>query len=102
MNKFFIIIGLISLMTSIFGLFQVRYYVDYLNKELIRMSGEIESASDALNVLEAEWSYLNNPDRLERLGSDHLKMEPVKVAQIIRNIDNSSRIIASETKSKKK
>jgi hypothetical protein len=36
---------------------------------------------ETIRVLEAEWSYLNQPDRLEKLARQHLKLEPMRGRQ---------------------
>ncbi len=42
---------------------------------------QIDIEFSALSVLKAEWSLLNQPDRLQRLASKFLNMQPLKPAQ---------------------
>jgi len=42
---------------------------------------DIAKEKESIRVLEAEWSYLNQPDRLEKLAREHLHLEPMKGKQ---------------------
>lgn len=44
----------------------------------------IASEKDTLSVLRAEWSLLNQPDRLQRLAKKYLDLKPLKPAQLAR------------------
>jgi hypothetical protein len=60
------------------GLFTVKYEVQHLEGELIRLDRSIAADREALHVLEAEWSHLNNPARLRPLAARHLDLMPVE------------------------
>ena len=59
-----------TLLSIVAGLwmFVVKHQVQSLEGELARTEREIVSAQEAIHVLAAEWSYLNQPARLDRLG----------------------------------
>ena len=46
--------------------------------EIADLKREIASEKDTLSVLRAEWSLLNQPDRLQRLAEKYLDLEPLK------------------------
>jgi cell division protein FtsL len=58
------------------GLYQVKYEVQSLEEELQQVRHDIRQDRVALHVLEAEWAYLNRPERLQRLAAKHLDMGP--------------------------
>ena len=58
------------------GMFLVKYKVQALEDELIAKREQIVRDRGAIRVLEAEWTYLNDPDRLRRLSARHLQFGP--------------------------
>ena len=54
-----------------------------LEDRLKALNAEILSDRDATQVLEAEWSYLNQPARLEALSRKLLGMEPPSAGQTL-------------------
>ena len=65
------------------GLFVVKHRVQDLEDRLQALNAEILSDRDATQVLEAEWSYLNQPARLEALSRKLLGMEPPSAGQTL-------------------
>ena len=65
------------------GLFVVKHRVQDLEDRLQALNAEILSDRDATQVLEAEWSYLNQPARLEALSRKLLGMEPLSAGQTL-------------------
>ncbi len=65
-----------------FGLFHVKYKVQALEEELFRLNAAILKEQQQIHVLEAEWSYLNQPSRLEELAARYLDLAPAGATQI--------------------
>ncbi len=65
------------------ALFRVSYRVQHLERHLASVNKQIGQEADAIRVLQAEWSYLNDPSRLEDLARKHLPMQPTKPSQIV-------------------
>jgi len=65
-----------------FGLYHLKNQVQALEDELFRVNRTILAEQEAIHVLRAEWSYLNQPARLQALASRHLDLGPTKPAQI--------------------
>lgn len=57
-----------------FILFQTSQDVQQAERRLNKVQTALAKEQDAMRVLEAEWDYLNRPDRLEELARDYLKM----------------------------
>lgn len=63
-------------------LFHVSFEVSELDDRLATLNHEIRNDRDAIHVLRAEWSFLNQPERLEELARRHLDLMPVSGAQL--------------------
>ena len=62
---------------------QFKYDVQALERELVQLDSEILRHQEAIHVLKAEWAYLNEPARLERLSRRHLDLSPLRGSQIL-------------------
>ncbi|PPR10214.1 MAG: hypothetical protein CFH41_01949 [Alphaproteobacteria bacterium MarineAlpha11_Bin1] len=67
----------------VLGLFVIKHRVQGLEDRLHALNAEILLDRDATQVLEAEWSYLNQPARLETLSRKLLGMEEPSEKQIV-------------------
>lgn len=77
--------AIVTLMIAIalgFGLYRLTYEVQTLEGELVRVNRQIASEHDAIRVLQAEWSYLNEPTRLEALTKKHLSLNATQDSRI--------------------
>mgnify|MGYP006119665861 CR=1 FL=1 len=75
---------LITLLTSSLGLtlFVVKYQVQDLEGALLEYNRKITEDREAIHVLKAEWSHLNQPSRLRELAKRYLGMVMVQPAQV--------------------
>ena len=76
------LLALIILAGSAFGLFQVKYRVQALHKDLAEINRQLDEERSATHVLKAEWAYLNHPDRLRALTGRHLQLTPIMLSQL--------------------
>jgi hypothetical protein len=58
------------------SLFLVKYKVQALENELIARQEQVIRDRAAVRVLQAEWTHLNNPERLRRMSAEHLGFVP--------------------------
>jgi hypothetical protein len=65
-------------------------------EKLAALTRDIGREEESLRVLQAEWSYLNQPRRLEKLAKQYLKLAPLKGAQFIRPEDIALRPVAAD------
>ncbi len=68
---------------SIALLFTVKHKVLRVSKEVYKINNDIMHVQQNIEVLEAEWSYLTHPVRLEQLANRYLALEPIVYTQII-------------------
>jgi hypothetical protein len=64
------------------GLFLVKYDVQALEEELVKVDRDAAGDQEAIHVLKAEWSFLTQPARLADLASRHLVLHPLTANQI--------------------
>jgi len=64
------------------GLYQVELGVLAKQAELKQIKEKIDANRDAMHVLDAEWSYLNDPTRLADLARRYTDMVPVTPTQL--------------------
>jgi hypothetical protein len=73
----------LALLTMIgVGLYQVELGVLAKESELRQINRQIDTNRDATHVLEAEWSYLNDPTRLADLARRYTDLAPATPTQI--------------------
>lgn len=58
------------------ALFALKYQVRDLENELTGINRQIIAHREAIHVLNAEWSYLNEPERLTALSKRFLQLQP--------------------------
>lgn len=65
-----------------FILFKVKYEVVEIEQQLAHTVQQIEREKENIHVLTAEWSHLNDPQRLQKLAEKYLDIMPMKTEQI--------------------
>jgi hypothetical protein len=64
------------------AVFSVKAEVASLEEELLRVRKDIVRDREAIHVLNAEWSFLNQPTRLADLATRHLPLlQPIATTQ---------------------
>lgn len=64
------------------SMFLLKYKVQALEDELLAKQAQVVRDRGAIRVLEAEWAYLNDPERLRQLSRQHLGFGPPAVVNI--------------------
>ncbi len=63
-------------------------------QELVaEMNSKIKQERESIEVLKAEWSYLNQPARLEKLARQHLGLTPMK-GQQFKNVADLANLVS--------
>lgn len=65
------------------ALYQLKYKVIALEDQLAEIEGDISADRDAIAMLYAEWSYLNDPAQIEAFATNHLGTRPTTVHDIV-------------------
>ena len=66
------------------GLFSVKYRVQDLEEKIDRTNQKIVESQQATHILQIEWDYLNEAERIERLAQKNLKLEQASIKQVVR------------------
>ena len=79
------------LIVSLTGIvmFLIKHEVQVLDARLDRLRQDILAHQESALILTAEWSYLNQPARIEALARKHVEYRPTETNQIVRIIDFS-------------
>jgi hypothetical protein len=64
------------------AVYQLKYEVVQLEKRLEKVNRQIMTDQEAIQILKAEWSYLNQPAHLQDSAEKFLKLEPVQIKQM--------------------
>jgi len=64
------------------GLFQLKYEVQALEGKLNRINRAVLADQQAIHVLKAEWSYLNQPAELAKRAAENLELKSMVATQI--------------------
>lgn len=64
------------------GLFFVKHEVKEQEARLAELNREIQANQEAIHVLKAEWSFLNDPARLKQLSEKYLDMKVMGPTQV--------------------
>lgn len=64
-------------------LFQTSYDVQDLEEKLAGLNRKIIHEQESIQVLKAEWSYLNDPTKLEQMAQSHLALQPTEPRQYV-------------------
>ncbi len=73
--------GLIAVAGGV--LFQTSYDVQDLEEKLAGLNRKIIQEQESIQVLKAEWSYLNDPTKLEQMAHAYLAMQPTEPRQFM-------------------
>lgn len=77
----FVLIMMFAAMAT--GMFVIKNRVAGLENELESVNAQIRSDQKAIHVLKAEWTYLNDPQRIRTLSERHAAMKPITGERII-------------------
>lgn len=72
-----------------FILFKVKYEVVEIEQKLAEIEQQIAREKETIHILKAEWSHLNEPQRLQKLAEKYLDIIPMKTEQIAAVINDN-------------
>ena len=75
-----------------FILYSLEHRMRAGERAVANLSSEIIEERELIRLLEAEWSYLARPARLERLAREHAGMGPMIPAQVVFDSELATRV----------
>lgn len=78
------LVGVIFFGCVAFGMYHLAYEVKRLEDELITYNRALMREREAIDFLQAEWSYLSRPDRLQASATRHLDLQAAPLHRLQR------------------
>ena len=94
MHKFLNAMLVLSVLISGFVLYSLEHATRGLEREVARRDRAIVNERENIKFLNAEWSSLTRPDRLQRLAEQHLGLVPLRASQIVSADELAARVPA--------
>jgi len=88
MRRSITIVTLVLAVAAAIGLYQMSNEVRRLERELSRHNDVLLREQAAIQVLRAEWAYLNRPEVLQRLSQKFLPLEALASQQVIASLSD--------------
>ena len=77
-----VLINMVCLAVLAIGVYLVKYSVQDVQSNVVTLKTQLASEKESLHLLNAEWAYLNRPDRLRQLADRHLDLIPLDSRRI--------------------
>ncbi|MEM7633382.1 MAG: hypothetical protein AAF299_02395 [Pseudomonadota bacterium] len=77
MLRLFNVILVAGVLVAGFALYTLEHQTRSVEREIVRVDENIESEYEFIGLLNAEWSMLTRPQRLEQLARNHLDQGPL-------------------------
>jgi len=73
----------VTLLISAFVVYSLEYSIKQGERDIALAKKQTRQTRETIRLLDAEWSMLTQPERLQRLAIEHLQLRPVKADQMI-------------------
>lgn len=81
--RFNIAIQFVVLIVIGCGVYTVANKYQIIEKQVNRYNAQSEQERENIRVLQAEWAFLTNPVRLEKIAAEHFQLLPVDGKQMV-------------------
>ena len=85
------VIAITALIASAAYAYSIKYDTLYYVEQVAKLKSKVQRERDIIAVLQAEWQYLDRPDRLQEAADQHLDLQPLKIQQLARLADLPNR-----------
>ena len=85
MSRWLQLVSVLVAGTAALGVFHVKFRAESLAEQVARLQQEVDSEREKLLLLKAEWSYLIQPARIQKLAENfysRLQLQPLEAEQI--------------------
>ncbi len=77
-----IFLGFVLLAFVSFVVFEVENRVENMRSRLSALNEELLTNKESIHVLKAEWSYLNQPEKLKKMSERYTNMQAISSSQV--------------------
>lgn len=91
MTKLLHFIAISALISSAGYAYSIKYDTLYYAEQVAKLKSKVQREREAIAVLQAEWQYLDRPDRLQAAADQHLDLQALKIQQLARLSDLPNR-----------
>jgi len=91
MTKLLHFVAISALIASAGYAYSIKYDTLYYAEQVAKLKSKVQREREAIAVLQAEWQYLDRPDRLQAAADQHLDLQPLKIQQLARLSDLPNR-----------
>ncbi len=94
MLRFFNAILVLAVLGSAFVLYNLEHATRGTERQIARSERAIAAERESIKLLNAEWSSLTRPERLQRLAEKHLEIKPIAAMQMVTEAELAERVPA--------
>jgi len=73
----------IAVLVSGFALYSLEHRTRGAERDVAKIKREISESREAIKLLNAEWSSLTRPERIQKLAEENLKLQPTSAQQFV-------------------
>ncbi|MGE0238158.1 MAG: hypothetical protein AB7F09_06135 [Parvibaculaceae bacterium] len=84
----------LAVLVAAYVLYSLEHSIRGVERQISRSNGQIATEREMIGLLNAEWSSLVRPDRLQRLTEQHLKLKRISPDQFVKINELAARIPA--------
>ena len=95
MIKFLNGILVLAVLVSGFFLYSLEHTTRGYERQIAKLKSGIVEQREAIKLLNAEWSSLTRPERLQKLAEEQLHLQPVLSSQVVNVADLGAKLPAT-------
>ena len=84
----------LAVLTAAYVLYSLEHSIRGVERQIARSNAQIANEKEMIGLLNAEWSSLVRPERLQRLAEQHLKLRRISPDQFVKVNELAARIPA--------
>jgi cell division protein FtsL len=84
----------LAVLASAYVLYSLEHSIRGMERQIARTDAAIANEKEMIGLLNAEWSSLVRPERLQRLAEQHLKLKRISPDQFVKINELTARIPA--------
>jgi cell division protein FtsL len=84
----------LAVLVAAYVLYSLEHSIRGVERQIARADAQIANEKEMIGLLNAEWSSLVRPERLQRLAEQHLKLRRISPEQFVKINELATRIPA--------